>query len=254
MQLALSSIAGFLFPPRVMENMNSLSKIRFKASVIALILTTTVIGILGITEFVGDHYPMALVDWYTALMACFVLIFLRRTGNQNISNLMFFGTYLGNMVATMVITGSTALTSLWWGIFPLIIALVFDSRRMVVSLVVTFWAVSAVTMHFYVPSPGSPYLPQVYLVLAVGIYSLVTLAYTAMKNRLVLDLDPDHENCKHYPFEENCVHFGDFARYMVENGHGRELSREECRDVLKKCADVGMVHGVSNWAEPVDTI
>ncbi len=68
------------------------------------------------------------------------------------------------------------------------------------------------------------------------------------------NLDPDHENCRHYPFEENCVHFGDFARYMVENGHGRELTREECRDVLKKCADVGLVHGVSNWAEPVDTI
>ena len=68
------------------------------------------------------------------------------------------------------------------------------------------------------------------------------------------NLDPDHENCRHYPFEENCVHFGDFARYMVENGHGRELSREECRDVLARCADAGLVHGVSNWAQPVDTI
>lgn len=68
------------------------------------------------------------------------------------------------------------------------------------------------------------------------------------------NLDPDHENCSHYPFEENCVHFGNFARYMVENGHARELSREECRDVLLRCADEGMVHGVSNWLEPVDTI
>ena len=68
------------------------------------------------------------------------------------------------------------------------------------------------------------------------------------------NLDPDHENCSHYPFEENCVHFGDFARYMVENGHARELTREECRDVLLRCADEGMVHGVSNWLEPVDTI
>jgi len=68
------------------------------------------------------------------------------------------------------------------------------------------------------------------------------------------NLDPDHENCVHYPFEENCIHFGDFARYMVESGHGRELTREECRDLLLKCADAGLVHGVSNWAEPVDTI
>lgn len=68
------------------------------------------------------------------------------------------------------------------------------------------------------------------------------------------NLDPDHENCSHHPFEENCVHFGDFARYMVENGHGRELSREECRDVLLRCADEGMVHGLSNWALPVDTL
>ena len=29
------------------------------------------------------------------------------------------------------------------------------------------------------------------------------------------NLDPDHENCRYHPFEENCVHFGDFARYMV---------------------------------------
>jgi len=68
------------------------------------------------------------------------------------------------------------------------------------------------------------------------------------------NLDPDHENCIHYPFEENCIHFGDFARYMVENGHGREVSREECRDILLRCADEGLVHGVSNWAEPVDTV
>jgi len=68
------------------------------------------------------------------------------------------------------------------------------------------------------------------------------------------NLDPDHENCSHYPFEENCVHFGDFARYMVENGHARELTRQECRDVLLRCADEGMVHGVSNWLKPVDTI
>jgi len=68
------------------------------------------------------------------------------------------------------------------------------------------------------------------------------------------NLDPDHANCRHYPFEANCVHFGDFARYMVENGHGRELSREECRDLLLQCAEEGLVHGVSNWSEPVDTV
>ena len=54
--------------------------------------------------------------------------------------------------------------------------------------------------------------------------------------------------------QQAAVHFGNFARYMVENGHGRELSRQECRDVLLRCADEGMVHGVSNWLEPVDTI
>jgi len=68
------------------------------------------------------------------------------------------------------------------------------------------------------------------------------------------NLDPDHENCRHYPVEENCVHFGDFARFMVENGHGRELTREECREVLLESAEAGLVHGVSNWASPVDTI
>jgi hypothetical protein len=72
--------------------------------------------------------------------------------------------------------------------------------------------------------------------------------------RVKHDLDPDHENCSHTPYEDSCMHFGDFARYMVENNHARELTREESRDVLRRCADSGMVHGVSNTLEPVDTI
>jgi ferredoxin len=68
------------------------------------------------------------------------------------------------------------------------------------------------------------------------------------------NLDPDYESCRHYPFEENCIHFGNLAIFMVENGHGREITREECRDILIKCAEVGLVHGVSNWLQSVDTI
>ncbi len=66
------------------------------------------------------------------------------------------------------------------------------------------------------------------------------------------NIDPDSPDCK-YP-TENCLHFGRLARYTVENGLGREITRQEARDILRRCAEVGLTHGVSNWLEGVDTI
>jgi len=40
----------------------------------------------------------------------------------------------------------------------------------------------------------------------------------------------------------------------VENGMGREITKEETFDILKKAADEGLVHGLSNWKEKPDTI
>jgi len=65
-------------------------------------------------------------------------------------------------------------------------------------------------------------------------------------------LDPDSPDCRHPT--EVCLHFGNLAHYMVEQGLGREITREEAREILAKAADSGLVHGVTNWQQDVDTI
>jgi len=66
------------------------------------------------------------------------------------------------------------------------------------------------------------------------------------------NLDDDSHTCKK-PIG-NCLHFDTLGRYCVENGLGREITREETERILKESADAGLVHGVSNWREKPDTI
>ena len=66
------------------------------------------------------------------------------------------------------------------------------------------------------------------------------------------NLDPALPDCEHST--ETCLHFGQLARYMVENGLGRPITIQEARDILKKSAEEGLVHGISNWLSGVDTI
>lgn len=66
------------------------------------------------------------------------------------------------------------------------------------------------------------------------------------------NLDPDYHDCK-YPAEV-CLHFGRLAHYIVENDLGREISRKETAEILQQCAEVGLVHAVSNMQKGVDTI
>lgn len=66
------------------------------------------------------------------------------------------------------------------------------------------------------------------------------------------NLDADSPNCEHPT--EVCLHFDDLGRYTVENGMGREITREETLEILKEAAASGLVHGVSNWLEGADTI
>ncbi len=65
-------------------------------------------------------------------------------------------------------------------------------------------------------------------------------------------LDPDYIDSK-YP-SEVCIHFDELGRYCVENGMGREITKEETLAILKKAADAGLVHGISNWEKNPDTI
>jgi Na+-translocating ferredoxin:NAD+ oxidoreductase subunit B len=65
-------------------------------------------------------------------------------------------------------------------------------------------------------------------------------------------LDPDSKPCK---FEkEVCLHFGGLGRYTVKYGMGREITRDETFDILKRAADAGLVHGISNSKDGIDTI
>ena len=76
------------------------------------------------------------------------------------------------------------------------------------------------------------------------------VSHCACKHRK--NLDPDFPDCKHPT--EVCLHFGRLGRYTVENGMGREITRQETEDILQRCAEEGLVHGVSNWQNGVDTI
>ena len=66
------------------------------------------------------------------------------------------------------------------------------------------------------------------------------------------NLDPDSPDCS-YPTEV-CLHFDKLGRYIVENGMGREITRRETEEILKRCAELGLVHGISNQQEKPDTI
>jgi NAD-dependent dihydropyrimidine dehydrogenase PreA subunit len=66
------------------------------------------------------------------------------------------------------------------------------------------------------------------------------------------NMDPDFADCE-YPTEV-CLHFGRLGHYIVENGMGREITRQETEEILRKSAEAGLVHGVSNMQEAPDTI
>jgi formate hydrogenlyase subunit 6/NADH:ubiquinone oxidoreductase subunit I len=78
-------------------------------------------------------------------------------------------------------------------------------------------------------------------------FAVATCACRHRKNS-----DPNLPNCRHET--ENCLHFGKFADYIIKNGLGREIDLEECRDILSRAAEAGLVHAASNWQENVDTI
>jgi ferredoxin len=77
-----------------------------------------------------------------------------------------------------------------------------------------------------------------------------TVSYCPCKHRK--NLDPGSSDCEHP--DEVCLHFGDLGRYIVENGLGREITREETFEILRESAKSGLVHGVSNWLDGVDTL
>jgi len=65
-------------------------------------------------------------------------------------------------------------------------------------------------------------------------------------------MDPEAAACKHP--EEVCLHFRDLARYLVEIGLSRRITKEEAKRILQLAADAGLVHALSNRQEGADTI
>jgi ferredoxin len=60
------------------------------------------------------------------------------------------------------------------------------------------------------------------------------------------------EGCEHE--RENCFHFGSMGRFIVEQGMGRELTREETLEKLKEAHEEGLVFSTDNYGGKVSTI
>lgn len=48
---------------------------------------------------------------------------------------------------------------------------------------------------------------------------------------------------------ESCMVFGLAADYYIENGHGREISKDEAKEIILKAEEEGLVHHSSNHAD-----
>jgi ferredoxin len=93
-------------------------------------------------------------------------------------------------------------------------------------------------------------LPYEDVVKIVENFKIFSVAHCACRHRHGLGHGEDH--CKHDT--ENCLHFDTLAKYKLQNGIGREITKEETLEILKKAADAGLVHGISNSLERMDTI
>ena len=53
------------------------------------------------------------------------------------------------------------------------------------------------------------------------------------------------EGCGHLE-KDVCIFFNSSAEYHIRSGHGREIDRKECYEILQRCEDNGLIHEVSN--------
>jgi len=97
---------------------------------------------------------------------------------------------------------------------------------------------------------GRRILPYEEVVKVLDQQDYFTVSVCPCKHRK--NLDPNFDDCK-YPTEV-CLHFGALGRYIVENDLGREITREETEEILRRSAEAGLVHGVANYQDKPDTI
>jgi len=63
--------------------------------------------------------------------------------------------------------------------------------------------------------------------------------------------DPCHA---HGVPEYSCLSFGKVADFVVERNFGKRITKEECRQILKTCAEKGLVHNCNNFVEGLQFI
>jgi len=81
-------------------------------------------------------------------------------------------------------------------------------------------------------------------------FEYYTVSHCPCKTRH--NMDPGYQDSS--KLTEVCLHFDGLGRYIVENGMGREITKEETLEILRKAADAGLVHGITNWTDKPDTI
>lgn len=97
---------------------------------------------------------------------------------------------------------------------------------------------------------GTEVLPFEDVMKVIENYDYYTVSYCPCKERH--RLDPDYMDSTKP--SEVCLHFNELGRYCVENGLGREITKEETIEILKKAADAGLVHGLQNHQDTPQTL
>lgn len=92
-----------------------------------------------------------------------------------------------------------------------------------------------------------PYEDVLNFIEQVDFHSVSTCACRHRHN-----LDPMFNICRHDT--TNCLHFGKLGRYIVKHGMGKQIEKVEALEILKNAADAGLVHGISNHKQGMDTI
>ncbi|MDY6935873.1 MAG: 4Fe-4S binding protein [Spirochaetota bacterium] len=60
------------------------------------------------------------------------------------------------------------------------------------------------------------------------------------------------KGCQHP--DDVCLQFGSFARFVVQRGFGRAISRDEARQVLERSEEAGLIHTSNNTRDRIDFI
>lgn len=99
-------------------------------------------------------------------------------------------------------------------------------------------------------STGKEILPFEAVTKILDTYEYFTVSHCPCRARH--GMDPDYEESR-FP-SEVCLHFDELGRYCVENGLGREITREETLEIVKKAAEAGLVHGIANHQDHPETL